>query len=203
MNRKQSLPSAVALCCALATATPSTGQQRVPEKLRIGTWNLEHFGHRTVYGTNELNPRTADDIAKIADYIRQLEVDVLAVQEIADPAALRQLCELIGDDWDCVVGTTGGFSGGNGRISPGFLWNGATVELLQAEDLMQLPRNRDGVSIFHRVPVSAVFRARPDGLDFRAVTVHFKAGRGTKNERKRSAETATLLEWIHALQSRS
>jgi hypothetical protein len=46
------------------------------QPLRIGAWNLEHFGRRSD------PPRTDEDVQAIADYIRELDVQVLAVSEI-------------------------------------------------------------------------------------------------------------------------
>ncbi len=171
---------------------PCQAQQ---ERLRVGTWNLEHFGGRE-------QPRSAADLDKIAALIRAVEIDVLAVQEIASEQALTRLMAALGNDWRFVLGRSGGFRGGSGRISVGFLWNDARVELLQAEELRQLPQRDGKLPIFHRVPVSAAFRARDGGLDFRAITVHLKASRGTVNEAKRSAEARHLLGYVRELYAR-
>ena len=176
------------LACALALAGPVAGQST----LRIGTWNLEHLGFRKP-------AREDSDFARIGAVIRELGVDVLAVQEIGGPAPLAKLCREIGPSYSYVLGTTGGFYNDPGRISVGFVWNDDRVEMVQAADLLELPRRVDKLPIFHRIPVSAVFRSRDGGLDFRAIAVHFKAGRGASNEQKRTAEVNTLGGYITEL----
>lgn len=177
----------IAACLALLAS--AAGAQ---DTLRLGTWNLEQLGFRE-------QPRTAADHREMARVIRELPVDVLAVQEVGGPEPLGVLCSALGPAYEFVLGTTGGFGDDSGRISVGFVWNRDRVELLQAEELLDLPRESQGLPIFHRVPVSAVFRSRRGGLDFRAVVVHLKASRGTTNERKRVAEVAALAGYLKAL----
>ncbi len=162
------------------------------QSVRIGTWNLEHFGFRR-------EPRTDDDYGKIAKVIKEIGFDMLAVQEIGGPVPMQKLCDHLGYDWQFVLGSTGLFRDDPGRISVGFLWNNARLELVQAEELLHLPRRADDLPIFHRVPVTAVFRSREGGLDFRAITVHLKASRGTVNERKRVAEVTEVAKYVRTL----
>jgi endonuclease/exonuclease/phosphatase family metal-dependent hydrolase len=197
-----------------AQGPAAAGAEPALARLRIGTWNLEHLGQHD-------NARTDDDFRKIAAFILDLDVAVLAVQEVAGPEPLARLvgelnaraAPLAGapsaataPPFQFVLGTTGGFGDGTGRISVGFLWDDRRVELCQAEELLQLPRERDGLPIFHRVPVAAVFRARAGGtgggLDFRAITVHLKASRGTTNDAKRKAEVQSLLAYIGELHAK-
>ncbi len=165
------------------------------DHIRVGSWNLEHFGARK-------NRRVGSDYSAIADFIRKMEVDVLGVQEIRTQAALELLVSSLGENWSFVLGTSGGFSDGTGGIRVGFLWNKQRIDLVQAEELLQLPSEENGLNIFHRKPVSAVFRAKGGGVDFRAITVHFKASRGAKNEAKRKAEARNLRKYIEQLQKR-
>ncbi len=169
-------------------------QQPRPEgAVRIGTWNIENLGFR--------NPLRNDaDHAAIGALIAELQVDLLAVQEIGSEAALERVARAIGPDWRFVLGTTGGFRESDQAIRVGFLWNDARLELLAAGELLHLPREVDGVPIFHRIPVTACFRSRDGGIDFRAVTVHIKASRGELNERKRSLEAGLLRDWLQELQ---
>jgi len=178
-------------CCGAALPAQDRGT------LRIGTWNLEHFGQR------HSPPRSAADIVRLAAAIRGLGVSVLAVQEIAGPDALRQLAAKIGPGWRLVLGTTGGWSDGKSRQSIGFLYDGSRVELLHAEELLQFPRRLEDVPIFHRIPVTACFRDQRTGFDFRCVTVHFKASTGPVNEQKRRLEATTLHGWLEGLQARN
>ena len=58
--------------------------------LRLGAWNLERFGSR-----ND-PPRTQEDMQAIADYIRDLGVQVMAVCEINGEDPLEDLTKRIG-----------------------------------------------------------------------------------------------------------
>lgn len=187
MRINHTVLAAIAACLSL-----STGFAAAQETLRLGTWNLEQLGFRK-------ERRTEADYREMAGVIRELAVDVLAVQEVGGPEPLNVLCTALGPSYRFVLGTTGGFRGDSGRISVGFVWNRDRVELVQAEELLHFPRESDGLPIFHRVPVSAVFRSRGGGLDFRAVVVHLKASRGTTNEAKRKAEVATLAGYLKEL----
>jgi endonuclease/exonuclease/phosphatase family metal-dependent hydrolase len=173
-------------------------------RVRLGTWNLEFFGNRRDH------PRSKDDVRKVAAYIAELGIDVLAVQEIGTLEALQELAQLLGPRWQFVLGTTGMWRDGSGGQRVGFLWHDERIELLQAEELLSLPREAEDpqtgkLPLFHRIPVSAVFRTRGaagnGGLDFRAITVHLKADnrrdieqhmRDEMSTRKRIAEMAAL-----------
>ncbi len=170
------------------------------EKIRIGTWNLEHFGQRDKFQDRANAPknRTPEQVKAIAKFITDMAVDVLALQEIGGPEPLQDLLHHLGGDYRFVLGTTGIY--GETRISVGFLWNSKRVELLQCEEMADFPRKVGALSVFHRKPVNAVFRVVGGGMDFRAITVHLKASRGSKNEAKRKAEVTVLREYIAKLQ---
>lgn len=172
---------------ALALALPAQ-QDR---ELTIGTWNLEFFG-----GRKDPAPRTKEDVAATGAMVRELGVSLLAVQEIGGDEPLAELCQSIGPSWRFVLGTSGGWTDGSSRQSIGFVWDDTVLELLHAEELNGLPRRHENLPIFHRVPVTASFRDRATGFDFRAVTVHFKAGQKKDDERKREYESGFLRKWL-------
>lgn len=181
------LPSKLSFAlAALAACLPAQ------DTLRVGAWNLEHFGARRP-------PRTEANIQAIADKIREIRADVLGLQEIRTEEALQSLRAKLGGQWQYVIGTSGGFRDGTGAIRLAFLWNGARADLVQAEELLQLPSEDNGLPIFHRKPVSCVFRRKGGGVDFRAITVHFKASRGKQNEAKRCAEARNLKRYLTEL----
>jgi endonuclease/exonuclease/phosphatase family metal-dependent hydrolase len=171
--------------------------------IRLGTWNIEHFGSRSKFQNRSDSPpdRTPAEFAKVAEFIKQMQTDVLALQEIDSPAILHQLLQHLGDDYRFALGTTGVY--GKTRISVGFLWNRQRVQLLHCEEMSQFPSKVGDLTVFHRKPVNAAFRAiHPDGrpgFDFRAITVHLKASTGDKNERKRSTEAKVLSEYLRKL----
>lgn len=194
------LAAVLALLSCLVLTQCETALDPAPSTIRIGTWNIEHFGSRTAFQNRPGSPpdRTAAEVEKVAAFITGMKVDVLALQEISNPAALQHLLGHLGEDYRFVLGTTGVF--GNTRISVGFLWNHRRVELLQCGEMSDWPSKVGDLSVFHRKPVNAAFRVIGDkGFDFRAITVHLKASRGSKNQRKRCAEVKLIAEYIKKL----
>jgi len=175
------------------TARESAQQAAVsrPElkPLRIGAWNLEHFGSR-----ND-PPRTGEDMQAIADYIRDLEVQVLAVCEVNGERPLRDLVKRIGPDWRFVLGTSGNV-GQEGQVAPGVLWDDSRVDMLGAGELSELSERSSAGLVFHRAPVVVSFRDRAGGPDFRVVSVHFKAGRTPEDFDRRTAEGKSLRAYL-------
>lgn len=167
--------------------------------VRIGTWNLEFLGAEGDY-RDHLPLRTDADFAAIGKKVQELGVAILAVQEVCGEAPVRKVAAAAGPSWQCVIGTSGAWDDGKTFQSIGFLYDTKLVELIQAEELLQFPRELEGVPIFHRVPLTACFRVKASGFDFRAITVHLKAGRTAKDEQKRRLEATTLRDWLTTLQ---
>lgn len=178
------------LAVALAAQSPAT--------ISIGTWNLEFLGSPGNY-RQDLPPRDDADYAAIGARIRELGVAVLAVQEVNDAPSLQKVAEGAGPSWRSLVGTTGTWDDGVTAQRLGFLWDSAVVELLGAEELLDLPRDVAGTPIFHRVPITAWFQVTDTGFDFRLVTVHLKAGRKDKDLEKRRLEATALHQWLGQL----
>jgi endonuclease/exonuclease/phosphatase family metal-dependent hydrolase len=160
--------------------------------LRLGAWNLEYLGRR-----ND-PPRTDEDMQAIADYIRDLGVQVLAVCEINGEKPLNDLVKRIGPDWKFVLGTSGRL-GQEGQVAPGILWDDSRVEMLGAGELSELATRVSSGLVFHRQPVVGAFRDRAGGPDFRVVSVHFKAGRTPEDFERREAEARALSGYLQKL----
>ncbi|GAB4159549.1 MAG: hypothetical protein Fur0037_26730 [Planctomycetota bacterium] len=177
----------------LALVLAALGAPAQSPPLRIGTWNLEFLGCRKDH------PRTEADLQRIADFVREMRVSVLACQEVCGEAPLADLARRIGPSFRSVLGTTGDWNDGKTRQSIGFVWDDSEVELLSCSEMLDLPREQSGLPVFHRVPVTACFRSRDGGVDFRAITVHFKAGQKETDEKKREIEVSLLRDRIEAL----
>jgi endonuclease/exonuclease/phosphatase family metal-dependent hydrolase len=184
----------------LALQLPSQSPASTPT-LRIGTWNLEFLGAAGNF-RNNLPPRDDADFARIGERVRSLGAQVLAVQEICGEAPLAKVAAAAGPAWRFVLGTTGGWDDGKTSQQVGFLYDSAAVEMLFAEERLDLPREAEGVPIFHRVPVTAAFRTKATGFDFRVATVHLKAGQKKPDEQKRRLEAMHLHGWLSALLTR-
>ncbi len=187
-----------ALLTLLGAAAPAQGKT---ESLRLGTWNLEFLGADGNF-RNNLPPRDDSDYAAIGRKITELGVAVLAVQEICGDAPLVKITAAAGPTWQFVLGTSGSWDDGKTSQQIGFLYDTAKVELLFVDELLQLPRDIDGVPIFHRVPLTAAFKSKATGFDFRATTVHLKAGRKAQDLTKRRYEASHLHTWLSSLRER-
>jgi endonuclease/exonuclease/phosphatase family metal-dependent hydrolase len=174
-------------------ATPAPARPKLAP-LRLGAWNLEAFGHR------DDPPRSEDDLQAVADFIRGLGVQVLALSEINGEKPLKDLCARLGPNWKYAVGTSGILPDGIGaRVAPGLLWDDARVEMISAGELSELRKRTPTGPIFHREPISACFRDRAGGPDFRVVAVHLKAGRDEDSVSRREAEMAGLRDYLESL----
>ena len=182
--------------CSLWRSPPSP----TPNEVKVGTWNLEFYGADPKF-RRDTPPRDDADQERIAERIRALGVAVLAVQEICGAAPLDDLARRIGPTWRPVLGTTGKWTDGRTQQAVGFLYDSAALILVHAEELLDFPSEIDGLNVFHRKPVTACFRHRGSGMDFRLVTVHLKAGRKARDLAKRRAEADTLHAWIRKLQA--
>ena len=58
------------------------------QHLRIATWNMEHLAEKNGAGCK---PRSTQDYKELADFAKSTEVDVFAVQEVENEAALARV----------------------------------------------------------------------------------------------------------------
>ena len=87
--------SLLGLCCLMAACTPVSSvepavrhSETSPAPWVIATWNVEHLAYPPDTGCK---PRSASDLAALQDYARQLNADVIALQEVASVQAVSQL----------------------------------------------------------------------------------------------------------------
>jgi exonuclease III len=180
----------VSLCFALPA--------QIASDIRIGSWNIEFLGADPKY-RRDTPPRSADDLIAIGKKVKDLGVVVLGVQEICGEEPLKAVAAAAGPTWRAVLGTTGQWSDNKTQQGVGFVYDSSVVDLVYAEELLEFPSELDGVSVFHRKPVTACFRHLKTRCDFRVVIVHLKAGRKARDLQKRKAEATHLRKWIDKL----
>lgn len=130
------------------------GDGGAPDKagrLRIATWNLRNF------------PGERQDLPRLRARLQELAADVIAVQEVRDPGALRALMP----GWGLALSE----AGGRGGQRLGFLYDPSAVELVGA------PREHAALAMggLVRPGFSGYLRARGGGPDFHVVVVHLKS----------------------------
>jgi len=160
-------------------------------EITIGSFHLEWFG-------GGIKPRTDVQIRRLAAYIRSLEVDILACQEINPNQDLsgngtndwNDLLTELGQNFDGWYGNTG--TGGQ-RLA--FIWRTDRVAVSDTGELSGIQRqNVPGTTrrTFPRIPITAYVRSLHGGVDFRIITVHLY---WTANS-VRYAEATRLNQWL-------
>jgi hypothetical protein len=139
----------VSLCFALPA--------QIASDIRIGSWNIEFLGADPKY-RRDTPPRSANDLIAIGKKVKDLGVVVLGVQEICGEEPLKAVAAAAGPTWRAVLGTTGQWSDNKTQQGVGFVYDSSVVDLVYAEELLEFPSELDGVSVFHRKPVTACFR---------------------------------------------
>jgi endonuclease/exonuclease/phosphatase family metal-dependent hydrolase len=130
--------------------------------LEVGWWNIRDFS---------LASRDADEITQIADCVG--DIDVLAVGELNDPAALQALAEELGPSWEWAATSQRIGRSSSSSEYYGFVWDSEAVAMVG-----DVRVDTDPQDDFDREPAFATFRTTDDGLDFTVVCVHITWGSG-------------------------
>lgn len=150
------------LGCAISPSGPGG---RAPRSM--ATWNLRQF------------PSSANTVARVAQIIVDQQLDLVAVQEVADPVSFNEL-----------VGQLDGYGGtarGDGPLQVGLIWNS---EAFSVEDVTMLYASDNYV--FPREPLQARLVRQDTGEDLVVIVVHLKAGFGASDEDRRVQATVRL-----------
>lgn len=150
-----------------------TAPGKADGRLRVVTWNLRNF------------PDKGQDLARLRTRLHELAADVIAVQEIHDAAALRELMP----GWELVLSE----AGGRGGQKLGFLYDPAQLELVGG------PREHKQLAMGGAVRpgLSGYLRARGGGPDFHVLVVHLKArDEGYALRRSQWAALAEIVQEI-------
>lgn len=143
-----------------------------PEKLEIVTWNIEHF------------PKNENTIKNVAALILEMNVDVLALQEIRNQQVLKALIKLL-PGWKYVIHD-------NSDLNLAYLYKTADISIngnpyaILKENRYELPRS----------PYVLPIRFKKNNLDIILINNHFKAMKGTENESRRREASVLLKKWI-------
>ncbi|HEX5714514.1 MAG TPA: endonuclease/exonuclease/phosphatase family protein [Thermoanaerobaculia bacterium] len=168
--------------------------------MRLATWNIYWFGDRA----GEHIIRSAEDRATIAEVIKNLSPDVLALQEIVDPLALEEVIRLAnggGKNYAIRSSTGQWFTSDpnpadvSNSFQKAFLCiNTEAVEFLKGASIRGGPGGRR--------PYAAALRHRSSGIEFVAVVVHLRSGfpvfLDPADAEVRRREAAALARWLTA-----
>jgi len=150
------------------------------ETLEIGTWNIEHYPKASG------NSRTM--VSKI---LNQLDIDLMAVEEINGEAAFRDLLTAM-PKFDGVVSDKGGSQ------NVGFIYRKSDFTLITSEEIFPYENKA-----FPRPPLMVRLRpAQRAGADIVAIAVHLKAFGDTENQARRSDANILLERYVAELKAR-
>jgi endonuclease/exonuclease/phosphatase family metal-dependent hydrolase len=154
---------------------PGVGEEGT---LEITTWNIENFPKN---GQTTLN--------KVENIIRDLDVDIFAIQEIADTNAFRQvLTDLPGYD-----GLYSNDTYNDYYQKTGIIYKKDMIEITSYSQLFW-----GDWYAFTRPPLLLKIKAEKDGkvFDFNLIIIHLKAYGGQENIDRRRAAADSLKSYI-------
>ncbi len=135
------------------------------DQLEVATWNIRQF------------PQAGNTIASIVDLIPNMDIDIIAVQEISNTSQFLSMANQIAG-WDAAVANV------NGGIELGFLYKTSsissfgTMKKLFPGDNFGYPREAVEVDITH-----------VNGLSVKLINVHLKCCGGSENRRADASKT--------------
>ncbi len=147
--------------------------------LHVATWNLKQF------------PATSEAPARVAEAMQALDADVIAVQEVQDPAGFQTLVKAM-PGYQGVLATP---QAGLTPIRVGLLWRTSTVALGTSEELFT------SSPLFPRPVLRADFDVAAVGARFSVITVHLKAGTTQADEQQRIDSARALVGQVAAIQN--
>ena len=169
----------VAVCVAVFIVLFAVVGHRPSSSLRLATYNIQEFGRR------------ATDEARLAELLRGLDADVIAVQEIQDPDRFERLLGAIrapGREYALALSQCGG----KRAMHVGFVYDSRRVKLAATREFPEL--DPDGEGTCHdgdRPGLLGDFLIR--GKRFGLLVVHLAAGREQVAARQAQWERALSI----------
>jgi len=150
------------------------------QSFEMATWNIEHFPKA---GSN-----TIKDVKAI---IKQLDVDLIAVEEISDSSALNGMLSDI-PEWKAVLSNDR--YGDGSYQKTGILYKSSFISVSNPHNIFE-----DDSYAFPRPPLTAFVEVRDTvgvKFDFNIIVLHLKAFSGESNEDRRRAAVEKLHDYI-------
>ena len=98
--------------CLIITAVMLLTTPVISDEIKIASWNIEDFGPTKagIKGRGNEDSKRFNVIGEIAKIIKELEVDLIVIQEVSDVQrkTLPKLSSILGEDWDYVESKTTG-----------------------------------------------------------------------------------------------
>lgn len=161
-----------------------------PQKVCIGTFNIGWLGDG---GKDDKILRTEEDFKRIAGVIAEANPDVMGLQEIKNPAALKHVLAYL-PDYSFYIGQ-------HGRAQNVCVIYRKDVQVIDEGEFMPIAvdtsRNRPGL----------VLNCKKGNFDWKMMVVHFKSSSRydstpemqTEARRMRSAQAEVASKWVDSL----
>jgi endonuclease/exonuclease/phosphatase family metal-dependent hydrolase len=167
--------------------------------MRIATWNIYWLGERS----GDKIRRGAEDLELIAEVLKNVSADVLAFQEVVDPAVLEAILKKAGgsqrdysiraEDGPWFSSTSNPDSASNNYQKIFLAMDRERVEFLGGVSIPDGPAGRK--------PYAARLRDRSSETEFVVVAVHLRSGYpiflDVEDAAKRRQEASALARWLH------
>lgn len=155
------------------TTVPRFGS---PQTFEIATWNIENY------------PKSGQTKENVSSLLKQLDLDLIAVEEISDEAALRELTATL-PGFDCLLSPDKGNPDMPQNV--GFIYRKANMEVVESQPLF-VKEN----FAFPRAPLMVRFKMKDDSSDVVAIAVHLKAFGDDKSQTRREIANRQLEEFV-------
>ena len=179
---------------SLFTSTLFLATFSLQASISIGTYNIRNFDYDSRY-------RISTDKVELSTILKNLNVDVLSVEEINNTAQWDAFVQDKMPGYDTEVSRCGGAHGQ--RL--GFLYNTSKVELLSFhEDLTIVEPGKPGTCDSGSRPLAiGLFKIKATGQKFYGMTAHLKSGPGNSSSSKREMQLKIIKETIKELKSKT
>jgi endonuclease/exonuclease/phosphatase family metal-dependent hydrolase len=166
-------------------ATDVTAAIGTDATLDIGTWNVKNFPCGNSSETSTCRPGAEDTPALAADVIASLDLDLVALQEVADEEAFYELADRLPEH----VGILSGHTYSDGSYQKiGYLYRATVLSAGAPGELFRTDNNFPRPAL--QVPFTWTGGDSP--FTFLAISVHLKAGEGTLDSDRRKAAISRM-----------
>ncbi len=145
------------------------------ENFEVVTFNLEQF------------PKKNNTIMHVAELLVHLNADVVAVQEISNEGALKELADKM-EEWEYVYSPNS-----SGSLTPGFLIKMSEIELIEDETRALF---EDDNYRFPRSPLMVKVKHRKSGVESYLINLHLKAMGDEESVQRRLLASHKLKELL-------
>jgi endonuclease/exonuclease/phosphatase family metal-dependent hydrolase len=157
------------------SAVPRFGSDATFE---IATWNIENY------------PKSNQSKDQVSRLLQQLDIDLIAMEEIRDETALRDLASAV-PGYASILSTEKSEKKTSQNV--GFLYKTSVMEIVDSQALFA---NEDS---FPRQPLMVRFKMKNGSADLIAIAVHLKAFEGELNQKLREGANVQLEKFVSDL----